>query len=182
MPRKYIVFTADVQAPQVAKLRNALAEASNAGNDVCLIISSGGGNVVEGLGISAFMRTLPIEITTHNIGQIDSIASVIFAAGSKRVATAQASFLFHGVALHFEKVDLQENQLRDQYDQVKRLRDSIAAAFACYTGLSVTDVQNLMINGNTVLSAQEALAKTIIHEIRDAKIPPGFDVVAIGNA
>jgi ATP-dependent Clp protease, protease subunit len=181
-PIQYIVFTADVQAVQVGKLRAALTQAANARHDVYLIISSGGGNVAEGLGLAAFIKTLPVEITTHNIGQIDSIAGVIFAAGTKRVANTQASFMFHGVTMHYEKVDLIESQLKEQYSQVIRLRESIATAFANYTGLNVTDIQTLMVSGATILSAQDALSKAIIHEVRDAKVPPGCQVVAIGNA
>lgn len=128
------------------------------------------------------MKALPVQITTHNIGQIDSIASVIFAAGTKRCANAQASFLFHGVSMHYEHQDFIESQLQEQYIQVKRLRENIASAFASYTGLSIADAQALMVSGATVLSAQEALSKAIIHEIRDAAIPPGSQVVAIGNA
>ena len=180
-PVQYIVFTADVQTQQAAKLREALARAANAGHDIYLIISSGGGNVFEGLSLGSFMKTLPAEITTHNIGQTDSIANVIFAAGSKRVANVSASFMFHGVTMHYEKVDLIESALQEQYLQVKRLRESIAVAFAGYTGLSLADAQTLMVSGATILSAQEALVKTIIHEVRDARIPPGSQVVAIGN-
>lgn len=181
-PVQYIVFTADVQAIQAGKLRNALAQASNAGQDIYLVISSGGGNVVEGLGLASFMKTLPVQITTHNISQTDSIANVIFAAGGRRYANTTASFLFHGVSMHYEKQDFIESQLQEQYLGVKRLRESIAVAFSTYTGLSVNDSQALMESGTTILSAGEALSKAIIHEIRDAKIPPGSQVVAIGNA
>ncbi|MGC2273841.1 MAG: ATP-dependent Clp protease proteolytic subunit [Candidatus Sulfotelmatobacter sp.] len=176
------MFTADVQALQAAKLRNALTAASNAGHSVYLIISSGGGNVFEGLSIAAFMKTLPIQITTHNIGQTDSIANVIFAAGSARFANTHASFLFHGVSMHYEKQDLIEAQLQEQAQQIKRLRESIAIAFATYTGLPIADAQALMVSGATILSAAEALSKAVIHEIRDAAIPPGSQVVSIGNA
>ena len=178
---QYIVFTADVQTVQAAKLRNALVQASNARNDIYLIISSGGGNIFEGLSLASFMKTLPVQIITHNIGQIDSIASVIFAAGSKRYASAQASFLFHGVSMHYEHQDFIESQLQEQYIQVKRLRENIASAFASYTGLSIADTQALMVSGATILSAQEALSKAIIHEIRDAAVPASSQVVAIGN-
>lgn len=180
-PVQYIVFTADVQAIQAAKLRNALAQASNAGYDIYLIISSGGGNVFEGLSLASFMKTLPVQITTHNIGQTDSIANVIFAAGTRRYANTHASFLFHGVSMHYEKIDLIESQIQEQYLQVKRLRENIAEAFASYTGLSLADAQTLMVSGATILGAQEALSKTIIHEVRDATIPPGSQLVAIGN-
>jgi ATP-dependent Clp protease, protease subunit len=180
-PTQYIVFTADVQAIQAAKLRNAFTQASNAGNDIYLIISSGGGNVFEGLSLASFMKTLPVRISTHNVGQTDSIANVIFAAGGARYANAHASFLFHGVSMHYEKMDLIESQLQEQYLQVKRLRESIATAFAAYTGLNLADAEALMVSGATILSAQEALSKTIVHEIRDASIPPGSQVIAIGN-
>jgi ATP-dependent Clp protease, protease subunit len=179
---QYIVFTADVQAVQAAKLRNALTTASNEGHNVYLIISSGGGNVFEGLSIAAFMRTLPISITTHNIGQTDSIANVIFAAGSERYSNTHASFMFHGVSMHYEKQDLIEAQLQEQAQQIKRLRESIAVAFSTYTGIAVADAQALMLSGATILSAPEALSKTIIHEIRDAAVPPGSQVISIGNA
>jgi hypothetical protein len=43
--------------------------------------------VSEGLNLAAYMKSLPVKITTHNIGQTDSIANVIFAAGSVRYAT-----------------------------------------------------------------------------------------------
>jgi ATP-dependent protease ClpP protease subunit len=179
---QYIVFTADVQTAQAGKLRTALTQASNAGNEVYLLISSGGGNVFEGMSIAEFMRTMPVDVTTHNIGQIDSIAGVMFAAGKRRYANRNSSFLFHGVSMHYEHKDFIESQLEEQYLNIKRMRENIAAAFAEYSGLSVADTEALMIGGATILSPQEALSKAIIHEVRDAAIPPGSQVIAIGNA
>jgi ATP-dependent protease ClpP protease subunit len=179
---QYIVFIAEVQAAQAARLRVALTDASNAGDDIYLLISSAGGNVSEGLNIAAFMKTLPVQITTHNIGQTDSIANVIFAAGSKRYANQNASFLFHGVSMHYERMDFIESQLEEQHKIVKRLRENIAAVFAHYTGISVADTESLMVSGATILNSQEALVKLIIHEIRDAAIAPNSKVVSIGNA
>jgi ATP-dependent protease ClpP protease subunit len=181
MPIQYIAFFADVQATQVAKLRAALTDAANAGDEVYLIISSVGGNVSEGLNIAAYMRTLPVQITTHNIGQTDSIANVIFSAGTRRYANTNASFLFHGVSMHYERVDFIESQLEEQYKSVKRLRENIAAVFATYIGISIGDAEALMVSGATILNAQEALTKTIVHEVRDAAIPPNSRIVAIGN-
>lgn len=180
---QYIVFTADVQTPQAGKLRDAITKAVNAGaTEIYLFISSPGGNVGEGLGIAALMKTLSVNIITHNIGHTDSIANLIFAAGSPRYATKDSSFLFHGVNLTFEKQSFIESQLEEQYKILRRLRENMAATFATYTGLSITDVEALMISGSTILTAAEALSKSIIHEIRDAKVPPGSQVITIGNA
>jgi ATP-dependent Clp protease, protease subunit len=179
---QYIVFTADVQTAQAAKLRDALTKAANAGDEIYLIISSGGGNVGEGLNIAAFMKTLPVKITTHNIAQTDSIANLMFGAGSTRYATQNASFLFHGITMTYERQVFIESQLEEQYKGLKRSREVIAATFATYTGLNVADVETLMISGSTILTAAEALSKSIIHEIRDATIPPGSQIITIGNA
>lgn len=180
-PVRYIVFTADVQTAQAAKLRDEITKASNAGNDIYLYISSGGGNVFEGMSIAALIKALPVKVVTHNAGQIDSIANIIFAAGCQRYASKEASFFFHGVSMHYEKADFIESQLQEQYLGVKRMRENIAATYANYIGLTLIDAESLMITGATILTATEALAKKIIHEIRDISVPVGSQVVAIGN-
>jgi len=179
---KYIVFTADVGKETAAKLRAAITDALNTGmSEIYLAISSGGGNVVEGLSIAALMRSLPIDIATHNIGQTDSVSNVIFAAGKKRYANGHASFMFHGVTLPVN-ANLAEHQLGELYEQVKRLRGAISTAFALYTGIKVEDVTAWMsADSGSILSAADGLSKTIIHEIRDFNIPQGVQIITIGN-
>ena len=84
--------------------------------------------------------------------------------------------------MHFEKQDFIESQLEEQYKSVKRLRENIATTYSTYTGLSVATVEALMVSGATILTATEALSNAIINEIRDANIPAGSQIVAIGNA
>jgi ATP-dependent protease ClpP protease subunit len=127
------------------------------------------------------MRALPVQITTHNFGQTDSIANVIFSAGKNRYATQNASFLFHGVSMNYQNQSFIESQLEEQFKIVKRLRENIALAFASYSGVSVADSEALMVSGATILNSQDALAKLIIHEIRDAAIPPNSKIISIGN-
>jgi ATP-dependent Clp protease protease subunit len=182
MPQ-YIAFIADVQTPQIAKLREALTNAVNTRvEEIQLFISSSGGNVSEGLNIAAFMKTLPVRIVTHNIGQIDSIANVIFAAGSPRYAIQTSSFLFHGISWHFEKLDVIESQIEELRQNSVRSRENVAAAFAAYTGLTVEIANELMVSGATILTAAQARERAIINEIRNAEIPQGAQVISIGNA
>ncbi len=178
----YIVFTADVQKEQIAKLRNAITEAVNSGSDeIYLYISSGGGNVFEGLSISAYIRALSINVITHNIGQTDSVANVIFAAGKKRYASINASFLFHGITMQLNQ-NMIESQVFETYKNAQRIREAISADFSKYSGLKLEDVNALMgADGGEILSATQALSKTIVHEIREPNIPKGVKVIAIGN-
>ncbi len=180
---KYIVFNADVQVAQVAKLRQAITEAINGGaTELYLAISSGGGNVFEGLSIAALLKALPIEVITHNVGQIDSVASVIFATGKKRYANKNANFLFHGVTQQFGNQTLSESQILEVYKNTVRAKEVIALNFASYTGVPLIDITNLMIDGANILPAAEALSKTIIHDVREFSIPANSQIITIGNA
>ena len=182
MSSKYIVFTAEVQAPQIARLRCALTEATNAGDkEIHILISSPGGNVFEGLSIAAFMKALPATVSTYNINQTDSVANVIFAAGDKRYASKNASFLFHGVTMPINQ-DMIESQLLETYKNIQRLREAIATEFAKYTELPLEEVNTLMgASGGEILSATQALQKGIVHEIREPNVPQGVQIDSIGN-
>jgi ATP-dependent protease ClpP protease subunit len=179
----YIVFIAEVNSKSIGELRNAITLAQKNGYEkINLLISSGGGNVVEGLNISAFIRSLSISTDTYNIGQIDSVANVIFSVGEKRYAGQNSSFLFHGVLMNWEKASFTEKQLEEQYLISKRLREDIAKKISEYTGKKEDDINNLMSNGATILNADEALKNGIINAIEDIKIPKEADLISIGNA
>jgi ATP-dependent protease ClpP protease subunit len=180
---QYIVFMADVQKEQIAKLRVAITDAVNAGvTEIYLAISSSGGSVVEGLSIAAFMKSLSINVITHNIGQTDSVANVVFAAGKQRYSNGHASFMFHGIIMPVNQ-NFTEHQILEVYEMMKRLRGAVSAAFALYTGIPLEEVSEWMArDGGSILSAAEGLTKAIIHEIREFNIPQGMKVISIGNA
>ncbi len=177
----YILFTAEVQIHTSARLRKAITDSYNAGaSSLYIAISSGGGLISEGLSLAALLRSLPIEVITHNIGQTDSIANVIFASGKKRYATATASFLFHGVSQPLNS-NMSETQLYESYTNLVRLRESIALHFSSYTGIPLEDITNLMVDGGKILSATDALNRNIIHEMRNFNVPAGTSIISIGN-
>jgi ATP-dependent protease ClpP protease subunit len=178
---QYIIFMAEVQIHTSARLRKAITDSYNNGaTSIYLAISSGGGLISEGLSLAALLRSLPVEVITHNIGQTDSIANVIFSSGKKRYATPGASFLFHGVSQPLNGT-MSEAQLHESYTNLVRMRESIAINFSAYTGIPVQEINNLMVDGGKILLSAEALSKNIIHEILDFNIPPGSQIISIGN-
>lgn len=180
---KYIIFTAGVNAQTIGRLREAIVNAHNSRcTEIYILLSSTGGDVHEGLNMGALLKSLPVKVVMHNIGQTDSVANVIFAAGDTRYATANASFLFHGVVLNLQSLQQLESQLNENHKNVIRMREDIAKYFSAYTGIDLAEVTSLMVDGATILSAEQAQLKGIIHDIRDPEIPIGTQVVAIGNA
>ena len=180
----YIFYTANVDPTTANKLRATIAAALEQGfDDIIFLVSSGGGNVYEGLATAAFIKALEVQTTMHNIGQIDSVANVIFAAGKTRYATKNSSFMYHGVATHFQKDEnLIESQVKERYEGLMRHRQDIVKNYSAYTGLPLADVEKMMVDGGNILSSTEALEKRIISGIKEPIIPIGSKVVTIGNA
>ncbi len=178
----YIVYAASTNPIPANKLRQTIANALNEGFDeLYILISSGGGNVYEGLATAAMIKALQIPVITHNIGQVDSVANVLFAAGKTRYANQNATFMFHGVSLNFEKASFIEPQLKEQYDGLRGLRDKIAQNYSTYTNIPIADVTALMIDGGQILSASDAVKKKMVAEIKEPVIPKGVKVISISD-
>lgn len=183
MKTKYILFTADVQIAQMGRLREIITQAINQKYDeLYFLISSGGGNVTEGLGIAAFIKALPMKTVMHNIGQVDSVATAIFSAGNEKVSSKNASFMFHGVSMNLSAGSLLEQQLKEIYENSKRMKSDIAKAISTYSGISLSEVETLMIDGGVILSAEQAKGKGFISNIIEPNIPQNADISSVGNA
>jgi len=90
----FISFSAEVNQNTAENLMGIFAQRLNQGiKDSYLLLSSPGGSVMNGITIYNFLKSLPINLTTHNIGIVDSIANVIFLAGKTRYAVKNSSFL-----------------------------------------------------------------------------------------
>src|SRR5208282_3839681 len=94
----YVSFVRPINWDTVTPLLNACNQIVNSGaQQLCLLIGSPGGQVDPGFAIYNQLIGLPIEVITHNISCVDSMANVVFLAGSKRRACTNATFLFHGI-------------------------------------------------------------------------------------
>lgn len=175
----YILFQAGVNPQSAGQFLGAITNAINSQfTEINILISSPGGSVFDGMNIAALIKASPIPINIHNVGQIDSIANVIFSAGTKRFAQKNSSFLFHGVVANFGQYSLTEEQLGERLVTLKRDRENIAKNISDYTGIDYSTVDNLMKKGS-IISAEEAKSMGLVHEIIEAKIPAGVQLVTI---
>ena len=81
----------------VAAINNILQQAEV--EEFYFLLSSNGGHVDAGITLYNHLRSIPQKIVMHNMGSIDSIATVVFMAGDERYAQPNSTFLFHGVEL-----------------------------------------------------------------------------------
>lgn len=175
-----IKFFAPVIDVTANALMNAIDQKMKQGvRDFIILISSPGGSVIHGLSTYNYLKGLPVRITTHNFGSVDSIGIVLYCAGSRRLSVPQARFLLHAVNVQFKgNQSLEEKQLEERLKGLRIDIENIAKVIAANTGKNVEDVTNAMIERVT-LTPEEAQSWGLVHEIKSQLFESGSEVVSI---
>jgi len=164
----------------VNALMNAVDQRMKQGvREFILLVSSPGGSVVHGLSAYNYLKGLPVSITTHNFGSVDSIGIVVYCAGSKRLSVPQARFLFHGVNVQFRgEQNLDEKLLEERLGGLRIDVENIAGVIAANTGKKTEDITSAMIE-RMVLNPEQAQSWSLVHEIKSELFEAGSEVIAI---
>ena len=181
MPEKptVIKFFAPVNEITINALMNAIDQKMKQGvTNFVILVSSPGGTVLHGLSAYNYLKGLPVTITTHNFGSVDSIGVVLFCGGSKRLSVPQARFLLHGVSAGFRNERLEEKQLEERLKGLKIDLENIAKVIAANTGKSVKDVTDAMLD-RTTLNPEEAKSWGLVHDIKTELFDAGAEVISI---
>jgi len=175
-----IRFFAPVMDATVNALMSAVDQRIKQGvREFILLVSSPGGSVVHGLSAYNYLKGLPVSITTHNFGSVDSIGIVVYCAGSRRLSVPQARFLFHGVNVQFRgEQNLDEKLLEERLGGLKIDVENIAGVIAANTGKKTEDITGAMIE-RMVLNPEQAQSWGLVHEIKSELFEAGSEVIAI---
>ena len=85
-PIVYVTFSAEINQNTTEALIAAMSDCINLRVEkVSLLISTPGGSTMNGLNLYNFLQGVPFELTTHNIGNVDSIGNAIFLAGKSKI-------------------------------------------------------------------------------------------------
>jgi ATP-dependent protease ClpP protease subunit len=175
-----IRFFAPVIDATVNALMSAVDQKMKQGTqDFTILISSPGGSVIHGLSAYNYLKGLPVSITTHNFGSVDSIGIVLYCSGSRRLSVPQARFLFHGVNVQFRgEQNLDEKLLEERLKGLRIDVENIAKVIAANTGKSTKDITDAMIE-RTTLNPEEAQSWGLVHAIKSELFEAGSEVIAI---
>jgi len=174
-----IKFFAPVIEATINALMNAIDQKMKQGvNQFIILISSPGGSVFHGLSAYNYLKGLPVTVTTHNFGSVDSIGVVLYCGGAKRISVPQARFLLHGVSASFRNERLEEKQLEERLKGLKIDIENIAKVISANTGKTIDDVTNAMLE-RTTLNPEEAKEWGLVHEIRSELFEAGSEVISI---
>ena len=134
---------------------------------------------MHGMTLYNVLKGLPVELITHNVGNVDSIGNVIFLAGAKRYACKDSTFMFHGVGFDgIPNMRLEEKFLKERLDSIRSDQNRIAEVIAERSAITRDEVAKWFLEGQTK-DATFATSHGIVHEIRDVQIATGHPVVSL---
>lgn len=121
-PIVYISFSAEINQNTTESLITVMADCANSKvQQVYLLLSTIGGSVMNGLNLYNVLRAMSFELITHNVGSVNSVGNMIFLAGKKRYAVANATFMFHGVGFTLSQGQrLEEKDIREKLTGILR--------------------------------------------------------------
>ena len=174
----FISFSAEVNQNTAENLMGIFAQRLNQGTkDFYLLLSSPGGSVMNGITIYNLLKSLPINLTTHNIGIVDSIANVIFLAGKTRYAVKNSSFLFHGVGFDINQpTRFEEKNIKEKLKMIQRDQKLIVDIITEQSQYTQAEIEKMFLGADT-RTPEQAKEKGLIHDVKEANVPEGVEVV-----
>lgn len=147
-----------IQAVSPSNIQKALNNAN--GQPITVRINSGGGDVFAGCEIYNMLKNHDGEVTIEIHGLCASIASVIAMAGKCKMSPL-AEIMIHNVSTRAQG---DYRDMEHTAEVLKKANKTISNAYTIKTGMTDTEVQDLM-DKETWFTADEALEKGLIDEI-----------------
>jgi len=134
-------------------------------------ISSGGGDIIAAFGAFNEMKGLPLKITTHNSGAVDSASIMPFMVGERRTASPSSEFFFHQMRWNFaSNINVPLYTISEATKWLGTYENLMAQYVADRSGQEKETILNMMREGTTILPE---LAKELglIHDVCECSIP-----------
>lgn len=161
----YISFNGIINTINTNQLLGATQNLISQGIDhLYYLFSTQGGIVNDGVRLYNSIKSLPVETTMHNMGNVNSIGNAIFLGATHRKACRHSTFMFHGVGFDSVSKRLEQKDLEGLLDGLLADQNIIGGIIADETSLSADDIKGLFVKSVTK-DAAFALNCDIIGEI-----------------
>ena len=176
----YISFSAEINIRTAEQLLGAIFEQISQGaTGIYLLFSTPGGGVDPGINLYNVLKSLPVPLTIHNVGNVDSVGNAIFLSGKHRFACSHATFMFHGIHWNFsEQSHFEEKQFKEVLDSLQASQRRITGIIGDETTLTREEIDGFFIQAQTI-DAPFAREKGIINEITQAQVPNGVPLIQL---
>jgi len=177
MTTHYVSFSAEIVPQTTEQLIAVFANLTNNGaSEIHLLLTTPGGSVMHGITLYNTLRSLPVKVVTHNMGNVDSIGNVIFLAGDELNACPNSTFMFHGVGFDVTTpVRLEEKRLREHLGSIGSDHRRIGGIIVEHTSLNEEQVVDLFVEARTK-DAAWATEVGMVHTVSKPEIPAGVPI------
>lgn len=132
-------------------------ERRDPGGDITIRINSPGGSVFDGLALFDTIMRLRRKghhVTTHGLGMIASMATILMQAGDTRILDANSWFMIHELSSGGMG---KTSDMEDDLKLMKRLQDRALDIYAERASLTKTQIARRWKRKDDWMSAQEAV-------------------------
>lgn len=164
---------------QLVKLSND--QARNGVKDITILISSPGGDTASAFSGYHLLRGLPAEITTFNVGQVDSAAMILFCAGAHRYSMPGPGtrFLIHGNRTTFNPGNqFTSSDIDVQLSVVKNLNQMIAQVLDSVAPSKMIEIA-AAIQSQRILTPEEAKTWGLVDEVKQHFMDSDVTLLAV---
>jgi ATP-dependent Clp protease protease subunit len=143
-------------------------------SEIWLHFASEGGQTFQGFAVYSFLRSLPVPLTVHNLGNVESISLVVYLAGETRRVCPQGRFLIHPLHWNFEAGRVDHARLREYVGKLDNdLRRYVEIFEERTAGASAPiSVGEHLSGSERLIPATASISAGIAHEVTEASIPP----------
>lgn len=163
MNEAHIVLMGMIDTQQAERILKVLKEkVSDDCTRIHLAIQSPGGSVPVALALANLLLSLSCPITTYNIGNVDSAAVIVFAAGTERICSPSAFFCTHPIRKVVDanqSIETLSALLQEIQEDTRRVTNFLAQNVK---GTSISTWESLM-SARHVLSSEAALKLGLAH-------------------
>jgi ATP-dependent Clp protease, protease subunit len=169
-----IHFMRSINPETLSGLQNvALSALQQGATELTIHISSDGGANDQGFAAYHFIRSLPVLVTMHCIGNVESMAVVMYLAGANRIIVPHGKIKVHPMHWGFPGGTVDHDRLTEYVASLdfdaKRYADIFDERTKGMT--EIVNVRAHLAGQAKLLDATAAVASGIATSISDAKIP-----------
>lgn len=169
-----ITYFGDITEPRITQLIDITNQAKRYNSsEIHLHISSIGGNLHAGFAAYYHLRSLNIPLVTHNFGNVESSAVMLFLAGDTRRAAIYSTFLLHDFHWGYPAGEVRAGVLRENLQSLEFDSERYAKIFDERTQKGF-DIRSCLSDAAQRLDSTAASAAGITTEPAiDPTIPEG---------
>lgn len=143
-------------------------------SELRLHMSSQGGLTTYAFTLYNFLKSLPVPVTAHNMGIVESMAVLVYLAASTRTAEQRSRFLIHPLIWTVAAMEIPHRQLREWVASLDNDAQRFIDLFEETTkgAEQPFDIREALTGDSpSLLEAEAAVAAGIAHEVTATALP-----------